>query len=38
VITPFWRRQFAVTPTMAVAVGAAILALGVLVTALLLAR
>ena len=38
VITPFWRRQFAVTPTMAVAVGAAMLALGVLLTSLILSR
>jgi hypothetical protein len=38
VITPFWRRQFAVTPTMAVAVGAAMLALGVLLASLILSR
>jgi hypothetical protein len=38
VITPFWRRQFAVTPTMAAALGAAMLALGVLLASLILSR
>src|SRR5919202_6929921 len=36
VITPWWRRPFAVTPAVAVAVGAAILALGAAVTALVM--
>jgi hypothetical protein len=36
VITPWWRRQFVVTPAMALAVGTALLALGVALAAAIL--